>query len=392
MSTELRIPLRAGDVVACTLAPDASWVSLLAATWEAQATLLPVDHRLPPREAARIVARVRPTVLVTAEGTRRLGGVPSDSTIAVIVATSGSTGMPRFVELTRDALAAAVTSSADELGATSADAWLCCIPVAHIGGLLVLFRHVILGAPVVVHPFSVDAVVNARETGFISVVATQVRRLLDDGRDLGHLRALLVGGAAFPQDLREAARRRGINAVATYGLTESCGGVVYDGRPLPGTGVRIAAESEVQLHGPTLMRAYRFDDAATAAAFTADGWLRTRDAGSLDSEHTLTVHGRLDDAIVSGGEKIWPQEVEAALETHPQVAEVAVRGAPDAQWGERTVAYVVPRDATAPPTLEALRAHAAARIARFKAPRELVVVHHLERTALGKVRRPRGAR
>lgn len=388
MSASLAIPLHAGDVVASTLAPEAAWLSLVAAAWEAEAAVAPVDHRLAPAEARRLISRVRPTVLVTPEGPRRLDGVPCDGGLALVVATSGSTGTPRLVELTREAVVAAVTSSAGVLGATPADAWLCSIPVAHIGGLLVLLRHVILGAPVTVQPFSVDVVMNSRATRFMSVVATQLRRLLDDGRDLGHLRALLVGGAAFPDDLRQAAARRGVRAVATYGLTESCGGVVYDGRALPGTGVRIAAESsEVQLHGQTLMRGYRFDEDATAAALTADGWLRTRDSGSLDAQGRLTVHGRLDDAIVSGGEKIWPQEVEAALETHPLVAEVAVRGAPDAEWGERAVAYVVPRDAAAPPTLEALRAHAAARIARFKAPRELVVVDRLERTALGKLRR-----
>lgn len=379
-------------MVACTRAPGPSWLTLLGAAWEAEAALAPIDHRLPAEETQRVVGRLQPTVLVTAEGTRRIGGVASDMGLAVIVATSGSTGMPRFVELTRDAVSAAVSTSADALGATPADPWLCCIPVAHIGGLLVLLRHVVLGAPVVVGPFSVDLVMNATDTRFISVVATQLRRLLDDGRELRHLRALLVGGAAFPADLRDAAGLRGLTAVATYGLTESCGGVVYDGRPLPGTSVRISAESEVQLHGPTLMRGYRFDEPATAAAFTDDGWLRTRDSGALDAHGRLTVQGRLDDAVITGGEKVWPQEVEAALETHPQVAEVLVRAQPDAEWGERVVAYVVPRNAAAPPTLEALRAHVAARLARFKAPRELVVVDRLERTALGKVRRVRGGR
>jgi O-succinylbenzoic acid--CoA ligase len=386
------LQLRAGDVVACSLAPHQAWVGLLREAWDAHAAVLPLDSRLPIDEMRRVLQRARPTVLVSADGWQRLDGVPADEEVGAVVATSGSTGMPRLVELARDAVAAAVTSSARVLGATPDDAWLCCIPVAHIGGLLVLLRHVILGAPVVVNPFSVDTVVQTTEARFASVVPTQLRRLLADGRDLGHLRALLVGGTALPGDLRGSAVRRGVMVVATYGLTESCGGVVYDGRPLPGTDVRIAGGGEVQLHGPTLMRGYRFDSAATSRAFTADGWLRTRDAGAIDAAGSLVVHGRVDDAIVSGGEKIWPQEVEAALETHPDIAEVAVRGEPDPEWGERVVAYVVPRDPASPPALGSLRAHAGARLARFKAPRELVLVDHLERTALGKMRRVRGDR
>ncbi|HXF37826.1 MAG TPA: AMP-dependent synthetase, partial [Actinomycetota bacterium] len=178
----------------------------------------------------------------------------------------------------------------------------------------------------------------------------------------------------------------GARVVATYGCTESCGGVVYDGRPLPGTEVRIGEGSEVLLRGPTLMRGYLRDPAGTAAALRG-GWLRTGDAGHLGADGLLVVRGRLDEAIGTGGERVWPQEVEAALADHPGVAEVVVAGRPDPTWGERVVAFVVPRDPSRPPSLQDLRDHAARRLARFKLPRELVLVGSVPRTASGKVRR-----
>jgi O-succinylbenzoic acid--CoA ligase len=186
-------------------------------------------------------------------------------------------------------------------------------------------------------------------------------------------------------DLRERAEAADAPVVQTYGLTESCGGVIYDGVPFVGTEARVSG-GVIELRGPTLMTGYLDDPAATAAAFD-DGWLRTRDGGAIDADGRLEVFGRLDDVINSGGEKIWPQEVEAALATHPRVGDVAVGGSPDPEWGERVVAFVVPSDPNAPPTLDDLRDHAAASIARFKAPRELVLVDALPRTASGKLRR-----
>jgi O-succinylbenzoic acid--CoA ligase len=167
-------------------------------------------------------------------------------------------------------------------------------------------------------------------------------------------------------------------------MTESCGGVVYDGRALDGVGVRIAEDSEIQLSGPTLMRGYRL---SSSQPFTADGWLRTRDAGIL-SDGVLQVLGRLDDVIVTGGEKVWPQEVEGVLRAHPSVADVAVVGRPDPEWGSIVTALVVPAVVSEPPSLEVLRAFCVQRIAKFKAPRALEMVETLPRTPSGKIRRP----
>ena len=156
--------------------------------------------------------------------------------------------------------------------------------------------------------------------------------------------------------------------VSTYGLTESCGGIAYDGRLFDDTSARIDADGGVQLHGPTIMEGYRNDPAATAVAFTLDGWLRTGDTGGLEPDGRLRIDGRSDEAIRTGAETVWPHEVEDALRDHPKVAEVAVAGRPHEEWGQQVVAFVVPVSGDDPPSLEELRAHGAERIARFKLP------------------------
>jgi O-succinylbenzoic acid--CoA ligase len=244
-----------------------------------------------------------------------------------------------------------------------------------------------LGAQVRVHPRFDPAAVSAEpDVAFVSVVPTMLVRLLDAGVDLARFRTILVGGAHLPDDLRSRAEAAGARIVETYGLTESCGGVVYEGRPLSGLDVRIL-DGEVQLRGSTLMRGYRFDTDATRRAFAPGGWLRTGDAGEMDAAGRLRVLGRTDGVIRTGGEKVWPQEVETALRDHPKVAAIAVGSRPDLEWGERVVAFVVPRDPADPPTLEDLRALATGRLPRHKAPRELVLVRELPRTGSGKIRR-----
>jgi O-succinylbenzoic acid--CoA ligase len=135
------------------------------------------------------------------------------------------------------------------------------------------------------------------------------------------------------------------------------------------------------------MRGYRFDPRATAAALTEDGWLRTGDAGEIDAEGRLHVVGRFDDLINTGGEKVWPDEVEAVLREHPAVREVAAGGRPDPEWGQRVAVWVVPADPSAPPSLEELRAFVARTLPRHAAPRELTLAERLPRTASGKLRR-----
>ncbi len=377
-----------GDLVALRLPPGGGWLPVLAGLWEAQAAAFPVDHRLAEPEVRALLQAARPTHVVDEGGLAPLpGGLAVEPDIALVVATSGTAGAPRLVELSRGAVEAAVRASAEALGVGPGDGWLCCLPPAHIGGLLVLLRGVLLGAPVVVLPgFDAGAVEAARGPSLVALVPTMLRRLLDAGADLARFRAVLVGGAGLDPDLRGRAAAAGARVVATYGLTESCGGVVYDGFPLAGTEVRVGEGGEVLLRGPTLMRRYRGEPRATVRALRG-GWLHTGDGGSVDAEGRLEVHGRLDECIRSGGEKVWPAEVEAALRAHPGVADVAVAGRPDDEWGQRVVAFVVPTDPASPPSLEELRRAVGERLARFKAPREVVVVEALPRTASGKPRR-----
>jgi O-succinylbenzoic acid--CoA ligase len=151
--------------------------------------------------------------------------------------------------------------------------------------------------------------------------------------------------------------------------------------------MRVNEDGGIELRGPMLMLGYRFDAEATTRAFTDDGWLRPGDAGEIDAEGRLHVVGRIDDLINTGGEKVWPQEVESVLREHPKVAEVLVGGRLDPEWGQRVVAFVVPADPAAPPMLEELRELAGARIGRHKAPRELVLVAELPLTGSSKLRR-----
>jgi O-succinylbenzoic acid--CoA ligase len=175
--------------------------------------------------------------------------------------------------------------------------------------------------------------------------------------------------------------------VQTYGLSESCGGVVYDGEPFDGTSVRIGDDDRIELRGPTIMEGYRNDAAATGVAFDVQGWLRTGDAGSIDDVGRVRVHGRLDDAIRTGAETVWPDEVERALADHPEVRDVAVAGRPHPGWGQQVVAFVVPVSIDAPPDVAEVRMFLADRLAPFKAPRELILLPEIPRTASGKVRR-----
>lgn len=381
--------LATGDVVAVALPPGRDWLEIVTEVWEAGAALFPVDVRMPEPEFSVLVRSAKPTIVLSPAGWERTqDGEPADRGVALIVHTSGTAGRPKLAQFARSAVDAAVAASALALEATPRDAWLSCLPLAHVGGLLVVLRAVLLGAPVVLHEgFDVRGFAAERTTTFTSLVPTMLARLLDAHVDLARYRAILIGGARLPDEQAARGRAAGAHVVETYGLTESFGGVIYDGRPLPGVEMRIDADGGIELHGPTLMLGYRFDAKGSRRAFTDDGWLRPGDAGEIDAEGRLHVIGRFDDRINTGGEKVWPEEVENALRRHPKVRDVGVGGRLDPEWGERVVAFVVPVDPADPPTLEQLRDIAARSLPRYRAPRELVLVDELPRTGSGKLRR-----
>jgi O-succinylbenzoic acid--CoA ligase len=192
---------------------------------------------------------------------------------------------------------------------------------------------------------------------------------------------VVLGGSADPVT-------RPANVVRTYGLTETGGGVVYDGTPLPSVDVHIADDGAIAIRSKTIARGRRAADGSVASLVDADGWLATGDLGRWADDGRLVIDGRADDLIITGGENVWPAPVEDVLRTHPLVVDALVVAEPDPEWGERVVAVVVPADAAVPPSLEALRDHVKASLPAHAAPQSLRVVGQIPRTALGKPIRP----
>jgi len=343
--------------------------------------VLPVDPRLPEAATRRLLDVLRPSRIVSPDGVHaRPDGIPTEPDDALVVATSGTTGEPKGVVHTHASVEASARATSAGLGVDPRrDRWVACLPLAHIGGLSVITRSLVTGTPcTVLERFDPRAVEDEARRGatLVSLVATVLART-----DVTGYRAVLLGGAAPPTELAA-------NVVTTYGMTETGSGCVYDGRPLDGVELRIGdgvvgAEGEVLVRGPMLLRAYR--DGGDPRI--DDGWLPTGDAGRLRAGGTLEVFGRMAEVIVTGAEKVWPTQVEDVLATHPGIAEVAVWKRPDPVWGERVVAWVVAAPGVAAPELDELRELVAGQVARWAAPRQLVVVDSLPRTPGGKVRR-----
>jgi O-succinylbenzoic acid--CoA ligase len=310
---------------------------------------------------------------------------PLEENADLVVVTSGSTGGARAVLLSADAMRASAVAAVDRLGGPGS--WVLALPLTAIAGLQVYCRSLLAGGPPVVlagHEPLADAVARLpRSTRrYTSLVPTQLRRFLAaEPAALRAFDAILVGGAATDPALLARARDLGVAVVTTYGMTETAGGCVYDGRPLDGVGVRVS-EKGVQLSGPTLASGYRLDAPATAAAFT-DGWFRTRDAGYLSDDGRLTVTGRLDDVLVTGGANVAPSAVEAALRDHPGVEDAVVFGRPDDEWGQRVVAAVVPAPGYRP-DLSELRPWVTERLGAPAAPKELHLLVQLPLLHTGK--------
>ena len=377
------------ELVVIDMPPGPEWIGLVTRLWQDEIPFLPLDHRLTDGERRAIVDRARPHFVRDAGGETLLAdAAPVAPGVAIVMPTSGTAGDPKLVELHRVAVVVAVSRSAKRLGASPEAPWVCPLTPAHIGGLLVLLRAAILGAPVTMHgSFDPERLVREGEgAAYVSVVPAMVRRLVAADLSLEGL-TLLVGGDAIDADTADAARARGACLVTTYGLTETCGGFTYDGVPLDGMQVRLDVNGAIEVSGSTVMEDYRLDPAATGAAFTTDGWLRTGDLGEIDDEGRVSVHGRADHVIRTGAEKVWPEEVERMLAGHPKVVDIAVAGRPDPEWGSRVIAFVVPAVIDDPPSLEELRAYGTERLARFKLPRELSLVAEIPRTGTGKVRR-----
>jgi o-succinylbenzoate---CoA ligase len=387
---------RRGATVALRLDAGLEYVVLLHALMKLGCVAYPINTRLPDAEIDAELARAEPALtiaqgsdLTLTEADLPLLGEHDLDELHCRILTSGTTGGPRPIGLTYGNHLWSAVGSAFNLGVEPTDRWLCCLPLFHVSGLSIVMRSVIYGTAAVVHDrFDVDRVAAALEgdgVTVISLVATQLARLLEAGVDLLPLRAALVGGGPVPDEVLEEAVGRGATVVQTYGLTETASQVTTlapadaqrklgsSGRPLLTTHLRIA-DGEILVQGPTV---------APGSADEA-GWLHTGDLGRIDEDGFLYVEDRLGDVIVTGGENVLPAEVEEVLRRHPAVADAAAVGRADSEWQEAVTAVVVVRNG-AEVSADDLRRHCQAELAGFKVPKRFEFASELPRTASGKL-------
>ena len=368
--------------------------------------ILPLDPSLPRARLDEIIAAFAPSEIVTSEGTELLpaAGAAGQATagdgedVAVVLATSGSTGVPKGAELTASALVASARASLARLGARPGERWLCGLPVHHISGLGILVRSLLAGSePLLRDRIDAGAVATAVPAGdeaapdeggagrcsYVSLVPTQLRRLLDAAVPLTGFRAILLGGAATPDGLLAEAAAAGARVVTTYGMTETCGGCVYDGLPLAGVRVAAGQDGRLRIAGGVLFSRYRRDPGLTAAVLR-DGWFVTSDLGQVGADGAVLIRGRADDVINSGGEKVVAGEVEQVLRAWDRVRDAVVVGTPDPDWGERVTALIVPANGAPPPGLDDVREYVRDRLPRYAAPRAVLTVAAVPMLGSGK--------
>jgi O-succinylbenzoic acid--CoA ligase len=302
----------------------------------------------------------------------------------LVVETSGSTGRPKRVVHSRRAVRASVAATARRLGGEGR--WLLALPPSYVAGAQVVCRSVVAGEPPVLlddHD-GLAAAVDATRPAYVSLVPTQLHRMLEDPEDtaaLGTFRAVLLGGGPSDPGLRARAHDAGVTVVATYGSAETAGGCVYDGLALDGVALATEADGRLRVSGPTLFEGYDGAPELTAKVLV-DGWFRTEDAARIDEDGRLQVLGRLDDMVVTGGVNVPAPVVARRLRAHPAVRAAEVLGVPDEEWGMRLVAFVVGGLSLAEAREWVAEVHP-----RSWAPRQLVALDALPMLANGKVDR-----
>ncbi len=300
------------------------------------------------------------------------GWLDGPDDVRLCVETSGSTGAPKRVVLSKAAVLASVGATERWLGGSGQ--WVLTLPPAYVAGVQVIVRSLVAGhVPVAEWPDG--------SGWFTSLVPTQLQRLLDSPPDVAALQqahTVLLGGGPIDPSLRLRSAEAGVHVVATYGSAETAGGCVYDGLPLDGVAVATDAGGRIRIAGPTLFDEYAGDPELTARTLV-DGWFLTADAGRMDEDGRLTVLGRIDDMIVTGGVNVPGPAVAARLREHPDLSAAEVVGVPDEEWGNRVVAFVV-----GPLSLDAVRAWVAETRPRSWAPRQLVTLDAIPLLGNGK--------
>lgn len=361
----------------------------LYALLERRVPALLLHPKLTPAETSRIVSSAAAAAVAR----------PIADGAAVVIYTSGTTGEPRGAVLGRGALVASAQASAANLGWTSDDCWLLCMPVARVGGLSIVTRCLAARRCVALER-GFDAAlfpewIATKRVTLASLVPTMLARVLDlhpNWTPPAHLRAVLVGGAQAPLSLLRRAAERGIPVIVTYGSTETCSQVAatpyasrHDaaawgaGVPLPGVDLRVV-DGRIEVRGPVLMSGY-----LGQAPLAPGSWFATGDLGEIDARGCLHVHARREDLIVTGGENAYPAEIERALEACPGIAAAGVFGVADDTWGQTVAAALVAnRD---PPSDAALADYVNAQLAPHKRPRQVCYVARLPVTPAGKLDR-----
>ena len=314
---------------------------------------------------------------------------------ALVMPTSGSTGAPKVVVLAAGALTSSARATHRRLGGDGQ--WLLGLPTSGIAGLQVITRSILAGTqPVVVArsalPVEIDEAAERMDgRRYAALVPTQLHRILaaPAGADvLAVFDAILLGGAAAPAGLLTSARERGIRIVTTYGMTETAGGCVYEGRPLDGVAIAVDPAGHVRIGGPTVFSGYLGRPADTAGVLS-NGWFTTADHGRIDDDGLLHILGRTDDVVVSGGVNVALPEVSERLLEHPDIADAVAVGVPDDEWGTAVVAFVVMEPTAAPDRdTDIVRTWVAAGLGRAHAPRRVVTIAAMPMLGNGKVDRP----
>lgn len=299
---------------------------------------------------------------------------------ALLIETGGSTGQPKIVALSAAAMKISASLSNQALGASKNDLWSLSLPLNHIAGINQLLRAIDLGN---------DPVIS--DADFISIVPTQLYRALEKKDllfdQLTHAKKVLIGGAMIPMQLIASAKEHGINLVTSYGMTEMCGGCVYDGRALPGVNIEIRDLGRIALRGPMRAIGYLDNNEANAESFV-DDWFLTSDSGTLDQNGLLQITGRADDVIISGGEKISPNEVAKILQKHLPTYEIYVLGIPDEEWGQslRVVVADNERKVTSQEvSLQKIRNLVGEELGKVATPRSLLLLSEIPVKENGKV-------
>lgn len=361
------------ELVAIDLPASNDFVDVLKRIWDSGDAALPLDQRLPDVARRNLITQFKVTSIVGSDGlkVKFANGEPVDQDDALVIATSGSTGEPKGVVHTHTSIQAAITTTGAHLDCAKTDHWLACISLAHVGGLSVVLRALHFGSRLTIERRADQAIIETavnNGANMTSLVPTVLHSV-----DTSGFRTVLIGGAHAPANLPN-------NAISTYGLTETFGGVVYNGSPLAGVEVRINQDSEIQIRCNSLLRCYRNG----LDPKTSDGWLLTGDLGEFHNEK-LSVLGRKDDLIKTGGYKVWPITVETCLRQHDAVADVVVAGTPDEKWGDAVTAWVVLKPHTPKIRIEDLSKHVRLTLPDYCAPKKLFVVDQIPRSSLGKV-------